>query len=1083
MSAQQEGTVRFHQSTKTNRSRGVRSSMRSSIFSGSSVGPVVARYRDHFSLQAPTSVVKFQDSNSAARVIYNGNSQLVLEEKYDKEIKKRRVTIKQMSEEAGGSLFALRFTYTLVGAFFTGFLFVFSMHVIMFVVLDLAINAGLTDLSEASWPSALGVFLSMPVLVHSFALAMMLAGLFVQDLWKGHILFKKFVLPSQRDELIEWIFLLGMLIIPLCVIGGLLMSGTERWWELGSLVWFFCVFCFYLFFLISVLWYETRIFFHFVLESSVVSNRDSLLGVIWACIEMRGKHTWSGYSRTNYASFGSPDSSLTEESRKMVVEGTLIENQRSLYSRFSQWSALEGILYNKLETPRRLYSVDDVTARRPYITSYSWSLERYFCRPRKTRYIRILQGPGAVTSPQLKSAIVCSFIGALLIYFLLAALMVHNGSSAMNILAVLLVMAIVSLPLIFAPIKSYNELRKLRLLKRRHRAMVKESQVVRLVTIEEDEPEHADTHAGDTHKHSTPSEPIGEEVVDLPYEHGTIRVRRITMDGIESNNSEVEHVLSTDDDKALGSEPPANNVDSVPDVEKNIVEPEVSAPKRSVRISEDNIDEFHASNSTVGFGTSLGLLWSGFETEDEISMGVFFVAERYRITSPTPAFSGFIFFSALLLLVIYPTISLYLIESWQLATFYLAIAIGMFLRHHTNASLLLQETGMVNPPEEGSDPIKVWENQSRLSQVAATVSRGKSYYAWRFVFAIFAVVVILLGIQAQGTSLDNTETEYFTVRRGFYYEEQKTLHYTSCEFDKDIEGNPQSTLIDYMFLSALAYRTPNETAFNLRSWYGPGVVEERVDIVDSFRATNQDNTPVFYKLFTASLPGNRTHAIISIRGTHNPWDMFADGQLWGAAVLLQLVRAVLPFGYIFDPILHHMVTISSFLQSGSLDKMSFYRSTTDFANHLTSSSNFSSVLLTGHSLGGGLAIISGAQAELQAVAVSGPNAKISRNRLNVTVENLERYTFNIKPDRDPVAMVDDPTKNLQQIECTAPHNELFACHNIRRSLCEGMYTCGTKGRPVVCECATLFGYPEPKALDNNTISFAEACTGARVVVP
>ncbi|CAB9519257.1 hypothetical protein (Partial), partial [Seminavis robusta] len=71
---------------------------------GSSVGPVVARYRDHFSLQAPTSVVKFQDSNSAARVIYNGNSKLVLEEKYDKEIKKRRVTIKQMSEEAGGSL-------------------------------------------------------------------------------------------------------------------------------------------------------------------------------------------------------------------------------------------------------------------------------------------------------------------------------------------------------------------------------------------------------------------------------------------------------------------------------------------------------------------------------------------------------------------------------------------------------------------------------------------------------------------------------------------------------------------------------------------------------------------------------------------------------------------------------------------------------------------------------------------------------------------------------------------------------------------------------------------------------------------
>ncbi|CAB9519258.1 Lipase (class 3) [Seminavis robusta] len=603
----------------------------------------------------------------------------------------------------------------------------------------------------------------------------------------------------------------------------------------------------------------------------------------------------------------------------------------------------------------------------------------------------------------------------------------------MNILAVLLVMAIVSLPLIFAPIKSYNELRKLRLLKRRHRAMVKESQVVRLGTIEEDEPEHADTNAGDTHK-PPPAEPIGDEVWICPT--STVRFGSAGSKWMELRVTTVRLNMS-----------------------------------------------WLLMMTKLRFWDKSWLTLVWFRDRRRNFYGCLLCGRTISDYKPYPAFSGFIFFSALLLFVIYPTISLYLIESWQLATFYLAIAIGMFLRHHTNASLLLQETGMVNPPEEGSDPIKVWENQSRLSQVAATVSRGKSYYAWRFVFAIFAVVVILLGIQAQGTSLDNTETEYFTVRRGFYYEEQKTLHYTSCEFDKDIEGNPQSTLIDYMFLSALAYRTPNETAFNLRSWYGPGVVEERVDIVDSFRATNQDNTPVFYKLFTASLPGNRTHAIISIRGTHNPWDMFADGQLWGAAVLLQLVRAVLPFGYIFDPILHHMVTISSFLQSGSLDKMSFYRSTTDFANHLTSSSNFSSVLLTGHSLGGGLAIISGAQAELQAVAVSGPNAKISRNRLNVTVENLERYTFNIKPDRDPVAMVDDPTKNLQQIECTAPHNELFACHNIRRSLCEGMYKCGTNGRPVVCECATLFGYPEPKPLADNTISFAEACTGARVVVP
>ena len=41
---------------------------------------------------------------------------------------------------------------------------------------------------------------------------------------------------------------------------------------------------------------------------------------------------------------------------------------------------------------------------------------------------------------------------------------------------------------------------------------------------------------------------------------------------------------------------------------------------------------------------------------------------------------------------------------------------------------------------------------------------------------------------------------------------------------------------------------------------------------------------------------------------------------------------------------------------------------------------------------------------------------ISRQRFNVTAKALETYTFNVIPDRDPVARIDDPTKNLQRIE-------------------------------------------------------------------
>jgi lipase ATG15 len=132
--------------------------------------------------------------------------------------------------------------------------------------------------------------------------------------------------------------------------------------------------------------------------------------------------------------------------------------------------------------------------------------------------------------------------------------------------------------------------------------------------------------------------------------------------------------------------------------------------------------------------------------------------------------------------------------------------------------------------------------------------------------------------------------------------------------------------------------------------------------------------------------------------------------------------------------------------------------------------------LDGYYAGGGLAIVTGAKTGVQAVAISGPNAMISRQRFGVTAEDLETYTFNIIPDRDPVAMIDDPSKNLQRIECRASQTDFMSCHNIVRSLCEAQYICGSGNRPVLCDCATKFDYPEPIPRNGTTSSFRDVCS-------
>lgn len=83
-------------------------------------------------------------------------------------------------------------------------------------------------------------------------------------------------------------------------------------------------------------------------------------------------------------------------------------------------------------------------------------------------------------------------------------------------------------------------------------------------------------------------------------------------------------------------------------------------------------------------------------------------------------------------------------------------------------------------------------------------------------------------------------------------------------------------------------------------------------------------------------------------------------------------------------------------------------------------------------------MITGAQTENPAVALSGPNTIITRNTWEpkVCIDALNKLTFNIIPDRDPVAAIDDPAKNYQRIACLAPTSNFVDCHTATRSLCD-----------------------------------------------
>lgn len=199
--------------------------------------------------------------------------------------------------------------------------------------------------------------------------------------------------------------------------------------------------------------------------------------------------------------------------------------------------------------------------------------------------------------------------------------------------------------------------------------------------------------------------------------------------------------------------------------------------------------------------------------------------------------------------------------------------------------------------------------------------------------------------------------------------------------------------------------------------------------------------------------------------------------------------------------MHRLTAFMTKMASSTVSKVAFYKTSTRFALDLKDGntekkfdtiqvtgklkknkdfvclSSFRSHPFAGHSLGGGLSMITGAQAEIPAIALSGPNALISRSSFDppVSAEALERFTFNIVPDRDIVPMIDDPSKSYQKIRCTSPTADIAGCHDGRRSLCEILYTCGTGDRPALCDCVCEFGYPQPTPKNGTTVSFKDMC--------
>jgi hypothetical protein len=1000
----------------------------------------------------------------------------------------------------------LRTLYTLVSIFIMTVLFCFTAQCILFLFMNLVgVETPETWTTNPPTMSVVGATLAVPLLLYSGGSMMSISWAFVVDCWKGisnekSSLFRQMVF--WNSTITEWVCFIIFLVIPMITLALSTLFGTDSWWQNTVASWAISVGCFQIFYMLLVFVNEVNMCSALVQKFLVANTNDDnndqreqehhldipnkWLKIMQMNIVLTQRQKWSGYRYERYLVEGNdipPPLGYSSDPRYVPVQWYLRWGTRLTLYGCSNNNTSDGTIkkkycgYTILRPPVRNYSMDEVFGNVMILTSQNWSLERLWCMDRKRSAAITLSGigPSTVTSNQMMNGYICIVTGTILLLLVVGGFLRWAGQSAIATFFLLfLVFTFCLFPINYS---SY-------LVFRFHRQ--------RMVASEVREEGYAAT------EQQQQQQKVGE---------------------VFSSSSVLD--LKLVDEGTTKRPPPPENAAAI--VEQSTAS-EVAPAETEQEFPVNNNNHISASSRGTTFSSKSQPRRTGPKihqpTESCIAdKALISVWESVRVSEAQPWFCWMTFTLEVTVFYLWPLLSLSVTGNGPVAIVFGISGAFSLIRHYFNVTNLLHELGPIKDLDITSTDLQPafcglgggrrrdttnlcermmvsWlspsqyeknrklQNQALVAGIVKRVTRTNATCNWITVFFLLFLCVFAGFVMASTEESFDYKVKGVIFVNDFYYDPQPQLPYPTCSVQKGFAfpgmASGTASLADYAFLATQAFSGPDEAQPNLDQWFGPGLVIDEHDFVNQYRvATGTVNNPVSYKLFT--FPSTPKAGIVSIRGSEAMWDWMVDIQLWTGGVLAQLIRAINPFGFIWDSILADVVLLINSVQSKKLKDVSYYRYTSQFVLDMYSGFDghqYEEMRVTGASLGGGLAILTGAITGASAVAVSGLNAMYSRKTFipPITAEQLNTRVFNVIPARDVIAHIDRPGDLYQRTQCRGPKNSLFGCHSMWRNLCELQYQCGSGTRPINCWCVSKYGYPPP--IQNGTVSWDEACIDA-----